>query len=247
MTLTVITPTCDRPVGITLLGDYMARQTLKPTQWIVVDGGQQPVGMGLLRQDIAEIKYSWKPAPAGAGNLCANLLRALPYVRGELIAFMEDDDWYAPTHLEMLRNQLTTSGTQAAGDPLQRYYNIAETAWRVYHNKGASLCQTGVRSSLLPLFEAVVRECAQKALYGIDGYFWQRVPREGWNLLQTGTSVGVKGLPGQPGLGVGHRPDYRRGGWRKDPGLDKLREWIGAEDIQRYIGISETKGNLGSG
>lgn len=236
MTLTVITPTCDRPVGCQILQQYMARQTRQPDQWIIADGGQNPVGMTLINQPgIKEVKYSWKPSPAGARNLCANLLRAIPFVTGDFVAIFEDDDWYSATHLETLVKQLTDEAL-IVGDPLQRYYNIAERSWRVYDNRGSSLCNTGFHGSILDTFRHIVQQCYDSDLYGVDGNFWKRIPTNRWNLRKTGTVVGVKGLPGQKGLGVGHRPDYKRG-WRKDLEFAQLRQWIGEDDTQRYLNM----------
>lgn len=232
MTLTVITPTCDRPFGFALLEQYMARQTRLPDQWVIADGGHTAVTLSRDLLPSVEICYSRVPAPPGALNLCANLHRAAEHARGDLIAFAEDDDWYAPTHLQTLEQQLLQPDALAAGDHLQRYYNIEKRMWRVFQNRGSSLCQTGFLRALLPTFQDCVQYCFEAGEYGIDGAFWQKVPKSGWALAHTATVVGLKGLPGQTGLGVGHRPDPRKG-WQHDPDLRQLQAWIG-DDLPRY-------------
>lgn len=227
MTVTVITPTCDRPVGFALLEMYMQRQTRPPDQWIVADGGQTPV---TCRQGQVHV---YRPQLSGARNLCSNLLTACAEATGDVIVVAEDDDWYAADHIAQLLSQLEAPEALAAGDPQQRYYNLPKRLWRIYHNRGASLCQTGFKRVLLPLFQNVVQICYDSELYGIDGRFWGTVPRANWNLLHTATVVGLKGLPGQVGLGVGHRPDPHRG-WLADPTLAQLRAWIG-EDLAHYL------------
>jgi hypothetical protein len=41
--------------------------------------------------------------------------------------------------------------------------------------------------------------------------------------------VGIKGLPGRPGVGVGHHP-----GGAPDPELNVLRDWVGDDDAWEY-------------
>jgi glycosyltransferase involved in cell wall biosynthesis len=233
MTLTVITPTCNRPAGFALLEHYMARQTRQPDQWLVADGGSTAV----VKQGAVTFEHLWVPTPPGAVNLCTNLLRSLAYVRSDLVAIMEDDDYYAPDHLAKLTAQLSPEYVMVAGDPKQRYYNVQHKMWRVFDNKGSSLCQTGFKAAiLLPLFTKCVQRCLDMQEYGVDGAFWQKIPKGGWALDHTATVVGVKGLPGQTGLGVGHRPEVRRG-WRHDPDLQQLRAWIGDDDLTRYLAL----------
>src|SRR6185369_16758975 len=94
--ITAITPTADRPEAFALCERWMARQTIKPDQWIVADGGQVPVRCTMGQTHIHD------PRPAGAANLAHNLLNAISAVKGEVVAIVEDDDWYSPKHLETM-------------------------------------------------------------------------------------------------------------------------------------------------
>lgn len=223
--ISVITPTADRPVAFELCESMMCRQTLQPAEWIVADGGQTPIACTMGQVHVHE------PRPPGAENFAMNLLNAIGRAKGDFIAVVEDDDSYAPTHLEATVAQLAANPhALAAGDPIQRYYNVAHRCWRVFNNVGASLCQTVMRREALPLFEKIIRGCLAGKTYGVDTTFWRAIPKIQWALTRTDTVVGIKGLPGRVGLGVGHRPDAR---WTADPELRQLRAWIG-DDAETY-------------
>lgn len=226
MTITVITPTCDRPVGLALAEQFIARQTRQPDEWIIADGGTV---RATCRREQTHLHTPGEPGPS---NFLRNLLAGVGCAQGDLIAFVEDDDYYQPIHLEQLERQLARNPRAlAAGDDDQRYYNLAARAWRTYQNLGACLCQTMFRRELLPRFVEVIRERLRLNSYGVDTTFWRSIPSERRSLQRAHTVVGIKGLPGRAGLGVGHRPDEK---WHQDPELDQLRAWIGAHDLETY-------------
>ncbi len=239
MTISVVTPTCNRPVALRLLGEWMTRQTRPPDEWIVVDGGTHPTDLMLGSYTLTYMRE--RGVPPGVENFLANLERGLRAATGDLIVIMEDDDWYDRTHLQTLVDQLSRPGVQIAGDPQQRYYSLPTASWRLMANKGASLCQTGLRRELLPTLLDVIADRRARLTHassnerrraiGVDFYFWHAVLRGHWRLDATQTVVGIKGLPGQPGLGMGHRPT---GGWTLDPDGTQLRAWVGPP-IRRSI------------
>lgn len=229
--VTLITPTCDQPIGFGLCEQWMRRQTvpLASMQWIVVDDGIEPATPTCGQQYVRRIR---EPDCSGAQSLCRNLLAALPLARGEHIVLIEHDDWYAPTHVASLVDLLASRTVLAAGDDKQRYYHVGARRWKVYQNRGAALCQTGFRRALLPLFQRVVQQSLAANKYGIDGLFWRSLTADRKRLQHTATAIGIKGLPGRPGLGLGHRPEIITT-WTPDPSLTVLRAWIGA-DIEHY-------------
>ncbi len=235
--ISVITPTCDRPLGILSLERWMARQTLYPDEWIIADGGQVPVSC--TRGQI----HLHQPSPPGVANFHANLEAAIGAASGDLIICAEDDDWYAPTHLAWMHDALQRPGVTIAGDDQQRYYNLKYGCWRHMQNRGAALCQTGFHRRLIPTFLEVIAArrrlvtsadpTERRRAIGVDAYLWQSQPRDAWHLAQPKTVVGIKGLPGQIGLGVGHQ-EARMAHWTPDPHGHQLIAWIGAADAAWY-------------
>jgi glycosyltransferase involved in cell wall biosynthesis len=231
--ISVITPTCNRPVTFALLERWMARQTLAPTEWIVVDGGQVPVRCTLGQMHLHQ------PAPPGVANFHANLERGIQAATGDLIIIMEDDDWYASTHLETMVAKLVQPEVTIAGDDQQRYYNLEHCCWRHMQNRGAALCQTGFHRALVPTFLDVIagrrarvhsaNPTERTRAIGVDAYLWQSQPRSAWALTRMATVVGMKGLPGQPARG-----------WTPDPDGRQLQAWVGAQDQALYTHLGLT-------
>ena len=223
--VTILTPTRDQPTGIALCERWLRAQTVwntLPLQWIVVDDGIVPADLTLSQTHLR------RPAgDAGPTSLCSNLLRALSFIEGEIVVVCEHDDYYAPTHLERILEQFH-DGVDLAGDDQQRYYHVGLRRWRIFQNRGASLCQTAFRRELIPTFADVLQRCLLAQTYGVDAALWTAVGEDRKSLQRTETVVGIKGVPGPQGLGIGHRPDVVRK-WIADADGATLREWIGAD------------------
>lgn len=233
MRLTVITPTANRPEGLARARCYLHRQTCQPDEWIVSDGSQSDPPPPAHAYTLIR-----NPGPPGAENFARNVLHALLESHGDVIVFVEDDDWYAADHLARLVGLLADNGDAwAAGDDLQRYYNVPARLYRTFDNVGASMCQTAIRREALPLMVETISACLAKGSYGVDTTFWRALPRERWAIRRLNTVVGMKGLPGQPGLGIGHRP--KGAAWTADPEGAVLRDWLGA-DADVYLRDTQT-------
>lgn len=226
MKISIVTPTADQPTGLRLLEGYVARQTLQPFEWIVSDDGTQPA-----RLTAGQLHLTRQRTAEGAASLAGNLLAALERVSGDVVAVFEHDDWYRPDHLAVQMAQLRGS-RKAAGAGQQRYYNLAARKFIVMRNVGSALCNTVFTVDLIPAMQAACRRAQQRDSYGIDRMFWDSLSIRHKAVHGTDTVVGIKGLPGRPGLGLGHRPDNRPG-WKADPELKQLAEWVGA-DAEAY-------------
>lgn len=223
MRISVITTTCDRQRGVELCEKYMARQTVKPDEWIVADSGAAPATLTMGQIHIH------KTEPPGARNLGNNVLRALDAVTGDIVIFVEDDDYYLSNHIEEcvkgLRDKLVH------GCPDLRYYNVKHRCFIEMKNRGSALCQTAFHASLIPEMCAAAISAREANRFDIDGRFW--LHRREQSIGPT-TVIGIKGVQGTAGLGMGHRPNSStRRQWTPDPNYNKLREWIGA-DAEAY-------------
>lgn len=198
--------------------------------WIVVDDGPVPTPP----MHVPCQYYRRPPVDQGARSLCRNLLTACAAIPATTthVAIIEHDDWYAPTYLARALAQAAHPDARLIGDATQRYYHVGARRYRVYANKGASLCQTLFHIALLPAFVACIEQRDAQESYGIDGYFWSGQPPETWRLDPVHTVVGLKGLPGPPGLGVGHRASIIAR-WTPDPAGQQLHAWIG-DDAHVY-------------
>ena len=221
--ITLITPTGSRPEAFRLCEQWIARQTFKGTmQWIVVDDGVPPT-----RISQGQVYLRRQPAEAGrAPTLGMNLLAALDGVGSEKVLIIEDDDWYRDDYVAVMAGLLDRYAL--VGERTSRYFNVKYRKWRIFRNRRrTSLCQTGFRRSLLGL---VKRACEDP---GGDVVSTRLMWSEARNKLLfdelAPLCVGIKAMPGRRGIGVGHRALF----FRSDPGMGKLREWIG-EDYRSY-------------
>ena len=209
--ITVITPTADQPIGIALLEKYVARQTVKPDQWIVADDGVETAKLTLGQDHIVRQRTL-----EGGKSLALNISSALNKVQGDYIVIMEHDDWYSADHIE------TVVKHEVYGAAYTRYYNVKTNGYARFRNRGASLCCTGFHKKHIDKMRKAAQWCLSTGSISLDIAFWRQVKA---NTQNGSTFVGIKGLPGREGLGIGHRAK----GWPIDTDRSVLREWIGAD------------------
>ncbi len=223
--VTLITCTGGRPEAFALCERWMARNLIRtfdgrlpdggPVQWIVVDDFLEPT-QTTMGQEVLRPEPFW----SGQSTLCRNLQAAIPRVMGDKVFFIEDDDFYAPGYLMRMASRLDTFSI--VGQHTARYYNLAYRRYRQVGGGGwASLCQTAVRKSLL---DSLAQICAL-GIKAIDVELWHR-NMAGGCLFDAKEVVGIKGMPGRPGIGVGHRPPSH---WSVDQDRSVLDSWIGAD------------------
>ncbi len=217
--ITIITPTGGRPEAFALCECWIGRQRWSgELQWIVVDDGPEPTPC-TLGQTVIRPEPLWSE---GQNTQARNLLAALPHVKHDRILIVEDDDWYAPDYFEIMAARLEESAL--VGERDTPYYHIAGRYLVNPNERHGSLFQTGMRGSILPCLESA---CARGERFLDITLF-----RDGDGKLfpSSGRSVGIKGLPGRPGIGMGHRHWM---GWQEDRDSKVLRQWVGA-DAEAY-------------
>lgn len=218
----LVTVTGWRPKAFEICEKLIARQTYPRDRidWVVVndDNGKTACTLNQAKFNSSLI---WQP---GYNTQRINWMTALPYIdasNAKHIFAIEDDDYLSPTYLDKYVRLL--QDFDIVGEGNIKYYNLpTKTCKEIGNYEHTSLAATGFNRSLLPLFK--------KALHSGEPYFdlklWEYAKEEGVGSLifcNKNLSVGMKGLPGRPGIGLGHRP----AGWDSDPFGKKLMDWCG--------------------
>lgn len=231
--IALITPTGGRPKQIDLCSKWMKYQDYSgEVLWVIVDDCV-PVSTDFLDDSF---RVNWKikkvyPKPSwniGDNTQCRNLLAAIDVVKSykPINTFIiEDDDYYKPYYLtEMMKR---VHGFDVIGERFTIYYNVVSRGWRRNGNRDhASLFQTAV--SMYGL-EAMRKICEKKAKF-IDLYLFRNfVNKYRINMFDgLDLSIGIKGLPGRPGIGIGHKQKFLL---NPDPDFMMLKKWIGDDYI----------------
>lgn len=224
--INLITPTRNRPQAFDLLQAWMARQTYSgPIQWLVVNDGNAE-----YEYRLGQTVLNRRSDGSEGHSICANLLLAFEHVRGDAVLIIEDDDWYAPTYIAEMAVALAKA--DLVGSTPAVYYNIRNRRMRTFENPShSSLAQTGFRRSVLDLATAI----AKRGLTTIDQQLWRDFNGSKLLIPNRRLQVGIKGMPGEPGIGVGHKK--KKGAYDRDFSI--LRDLIG-DDASRYVAIHES-------
>lgn len=224
--LTLLTPTGARPQALKMLASHVAKQTYRgPTLWIIVDDCD-PISTAPCGRPDTAIMYvrppwRWKP---GENTQAKSLLFGLSRVpETARVAILEDDDYYGPEYLENISRGLDDA--ELVGQSGIRYYNLATQRYDSRNYPAhAALAATAVRGAAL----SQLKKICQQGPHLIDTVLWKTF-RGKKALLASSDVVGLKGLPGRPGIGIQHRPAFGR----PDPG-EVLGDWLGSSLASRY-------------
>jgi hypothetical protein len=169
--ITVITCTGDRLDSFLLLHKWMKNQTLKPSQWLVIDDGKEPI------PPLEGFEgYRREPTPNDFPHtLCQNMLVALGHVAYDKIIIMEDDDWYHPTYIDYMSKLLDTADLVGFRNLLFYYPSTGK-----YMEKGSvkqpAFAQTAFRKNIIPVLEKICKNADKEwQLSGkglIDMFLW---------------------------------------------------------------------------
>lgn len=231
--LTLLTTTGARPEAFSLCERMMFRQAYDgPVTWIVVDDGPDAQLLSACREGWRRIVIRpepfWRPGDntqarnLGAGLDAAEALSAEDGAPLRLV-IIEDDDWYDDRWLATV-DQMLSRG-DLVGEPNARYYNAAMRRGSYLNNAfHASLRASAMKGEGISALRRALTEFS--TFY--DFKMWAD-PAPSKYLSDTALTVGVKGLPGRPGIAAGHR---EMAGYA-DPDLTLLRRWIG-DDADHY-------------
>jgi len=243
MKVTIVTCTGDRPEAFSLCEKYMARQTRKPDQWFVLDDGEHPLAITPYSHAVGQTRIS-NPKWRGVSSMIAKLrwlfLESYQQIIGDVVFFIEDDDWYDPEYIDRVMSLFETSEKANAtltayGEPYAYYFNIKHRWWLRHSNiRHASLCQTAVHLSALQTIQEILRE-QQNPFF--DVALWARLLGSKTILSLRGDNhplvIGIKGMPGRKGYGVGHKESPPKNSI-EDTNLEKLGTLIPSEDVEIY-------------
>ena len=218
-TVTIITPTGDRPQSFALLERWYGSQTRKPDQWIVVDDGRVPTVCTKGQQYIRR-----QPGDGRTHTLPVNLAASLPHVKGDHMMFWEDDEYYSPDYVQVMSGRLVKHSI--IGECVGRYWCCRRRAYRLDLHRGhASLCRTAMRVEHRELMEEL---CGLGTAW-IDLRLWERthlpVARAG-----TVISVSFKNVPGR-------RIHTRFRTWIPDLEGVVLKTWVPEEVAKEYMSL----------
>jgi len=243
--ITCITPTGDRPLAFALCRQWMAHQTRRPGQWIVVDDGKVPMALDEAFKIYDFVKYVRRePRPDDPQHtLALNLQATLPFIAGDKIIIMEDDDYYAPEYIAEVARNLDRH--EVVGITQAKYYHLPTGGYHTHQNAShCSLSETAFRNSFLPEFQEVLRErdaSPHPAGTDVDLRIWRKVGSRGYRFSDSDKPLylGIKGLPGRTGIGIGHNPSMYRG-VRDTADRAMLKKWA-PKDCQVYLDILSGK------
>ena len=240
---TVITLTGDRTKSFKLCKEYMAKQTVQPEQWIVVDDGKRALPI----KDRSGCEYHRrKPLKTDPiHTLRVNLLEALKHVKTDFIVMVEDDDWYRQDYLEIQLKHL--KDYDLVGQNSFTYWNLNEKSYHVIKKTSRpAMCLTAFKFlSVSEILKAICKNdpkvIASEAdrnridKGSVDIHLWNRFDgkklayNEGENLC-----VGIKGVQGREGHTLGHFKENNLNYWIADKEAKRLKELIGS-DVTNYI------------
>jgi hypothetical protein len=197
--LNLLTPTGARPEAFEKCVEYMKAQTYTgPVRWIIVDDGPEAMDIPRIKDwQIVHVRPEplWQP---GQNTQARNLKEGLKYVDGPLI-IIEDDDEYAPWWLETCDKWLQFNDLVGEAPSLYRHLNGTEKCMNNHNH--ASLCATAMKGEVVQKFERILNYKK-----GIDVQLWRECGQKYGRIYPyQGGVVGIKGYPGRPGIGMGHK------------------------------------------
>lgn len=233
-TITLVTTTRERPECFALLERWIARQTRKPDQWLVINDSSTPerYSYNQGQQVITRTPDTASSLP----SICQNWRAAIPHITGDYIVCAEDDDYYSPNYIETMAEGLDQG--DLAGLTRSIYYQLLQRRWLpVGNTRNAPLAATGFRRSLLPFLSEVIT--TYRTVW-IDSHLYGNPPGAVMLCPQPHNGaylhIGMKGMPGAAGLGAGHAEGACQFvGWLQDDAqLSKLVELVGADAAEVY-------------
>lgn len=201
----LLTPTGGRQDCIDLLSSYLREQSCcEDITWLVIDDvcpatvlpGNMPFRVVRLRPP-----WRWKK---GENTQARSLNWGLGLIENPnaKVLIIEDDEVYLPGHVSNIVEHL--DNYDLAGEKTAKYYNVKSGRYKEMNGgRHCALASCGLKG---PAISALRKLCVPGSKF-IDSRLWKSY--EGPKIrLDTSNVFGIKGMPGRPGIGVGHRPSF---------------------------------------
>lgn len=216
---------------------------MKIDQWLVIDDGKKS-----YRPKVdCDYYYREPQANESRQTMNLNIAHALDKIKGDVIFFLEDDEYYAPRYIQTMIENMQDK--KMVGICCSKYYHLPTKTYFVHGNVNhASLAQTAITKELLPELEKIIKDedpFIDLKLWATTGKKKPNVPYRGRAknfdlgdalLFHDGDEdclyVGMKGMPGRAGIGSGHK-----GIGRHDSRGVILRKWMPI-DCEKYLAIN---------
>lgn len=246
MKISLLICTGNRPEAFRLCQRWMNQQIRIPDEVIVVDDGWPMETPTFKTERFVGLHPLPRWEAGGPITQCRNICEGFKYCTGDVVCFIEDDDYYAPGYLAEIE-RVMEEGPILAGYASRRYYHLTDRTYRTTSNCFfTSLAQTcitreGCERYLIPLAQ-------RHRGFQLDVKLWRcftmgRTPlRRMSNLYYENEPqvVSIKGLPGRPGATPTHYSAEARAKWSQDFGLSVFKYWIGSDWMHygNYLGGS---------
>ena len=235
---TIITVTGDRPTAFKMCVDHVAKQTLLPKQWIIVDDGKEPYKKDLYKKYLPigiEITYVRREPQENdpKHTITINNLTAIDYIKYDKIIIFEDDDYYSRDYCKWAYNKLNKH--DLVGQINNRVYHTTGRYFTFNNIDHSSLACTAFNKNILPIFKDI---CSDLNRPSIDLYLWRKTNKFNINKNldpNQNNFISMKGMPGRSGQFITHNPDIYK--YLNDTiQFDVAKEWY-KDDFDKYIGI----------
>jgi hypothetical protein len=229
---TVITPTGNRNVSFSLCVKWMEKQTVYPTEWIIMDDGEEKTDI----PDFHFVRYFKRFNRQNGHTLCAQICQILPLIKTDKVIVMEDDDWYQCSYFERTCGLLDKA--DIVGIMNNQYYFLRDREYVIHPNtKHSSFCSTAFRRSM---FDEIMKYASANEGPYLDLRIWRMTTKKKY-LYSPGSPlvIGMKQMPGRIGVTYKSNKDGRLSvrSLIKDCDFQYMRKVMG-EDSKYYEEMS---------
>jgi glycosyltransferase involved in cell wall biosynthesis len=120
MLVSVCTPTYNRrPFIPAMISCYLHQDYTGPKEWIIVDDGTDPIEDLITHANIPNVKYIRVETKMTLGKK-RNFMHT--YAKGDIIVYMDDDDYYPPQRISHAVERLSSSTALCAGSSILHIY-----------------------------------------------------------------------------------------------------------------------------